>query len=477
MDKQTVVIATLLLYKALLIGIGVWASRRTHSEEDLFLGGRGLGPWVAAVSYSSSASSAWTLLGMSGLAYVVGVSAIWVVLGSVIGMLVAWGWIAPRLMVFSRLHGHLTLTDLLLHDTAGSWRTAIKWSASLIVLVSFVFYIAAQFQGAGNTFASTFDLSMRSSIVLGALIIMVYTLLGGFWAVSVTDTVQGLLMALTALLLPGAALIEIGGWQGFVSGLEAVSTPSQLSFTAGNAGLVAVGVVLGGLSIGIGTYGQPHLLVRFMALRDDSALRWGRWITIFWFLIVFLGMCFLGLVGHVLHAGVDNPETIFFVLIDSLFPTVLGAVLLAAVLSAIMSTADSQLLVAASALSHDLGLGRRLPGGVMLVSRLTIVVLVIAAVLVAIYLPEKIFNRVLFAWIALGSAFGPLLFARLLPLRVSAGSALASVLLGFALAVTLYLAPGSPGSIAERCLPFALASLILWLGRRRRRISAFSSTR
>lgn len=472
MDKQTVVVVTLVLYKVLLIGIGIWASRRTHSEDDFFLGGRGLGPWVAAVSYSSSASSAWTLLGMSGLAYVVGVSAIWVVLGSIIGMLVAWGWIAPRLMAFSRVHGHITLTDLLLHETVGGWRSAMKWSASLIVTISFVFYVAAQFQGAGNTFASTFDLSMRSSIVLGAGIIMVYTLLGGFWAVSVTDTVQGLLMAATALLLPVAALIEVGGWQGFVNGLETVSTPQQLGFTAGNAGLVAVGVVIGGLSIGIGTYGQPHLLVRFMALRDASALRWGRWITIFWYLIVFLGMCFLGLVGHVLHAGVDNPETIFFVLTDSLFPTVLAAILLAAVLSAIMSTADSQLLVAASAISHDLGLGRRLPGGVMLVSRLTIVALVVAAVLVAIYLPEKIFSRVLFAWIALGSAFGPLMFARLLEIRIAPAAALASVLFGFTLAVVLYLAPDTPGSIAERCLPFVLASLILWWGRRQRSCQA-----
>lgn len=467
MDRQSVIVVTLVIYQLLLVGIGIWASRRTRSEDDFFLGGRGLGPWVAAVSYSSSASSAWTLLGVSGLAYVVGVSAVWVVIGSIIGVLVAWGWIAPRLMTFSRLHGHMTLTDVLLHDTAGGWRTAIKWSAALIIIVSFVFYIAAQFQGAGNTFASTFDLSMHGSIVLGAAIIMVYTLLGGFWAVSVTDTVQGLLMAVTALLLPVAALFEVGGWQGFLSGLEAVSTPDQMSFTAGNAGLVAAGVVLGGLSIGIGTYGQPHLLVRFMALRDDSALRWGRRITILWYVIVFFGMCFLGLVGHILHAGLDNPETVFFVLTDSLFPTLLGAVLLAAVLSAIMSTADSQLLVAASALAHDLGLGRLLPGSVMLVSRLTIAVLVVAAVLVAIYLPERIFNRVLFAWIALGSAFGPLVFTRLLRLPVSPGSALASVLCGFALAVALYLAPGTPGSLAERGLPFALACVILWLGRRR----------
>jgi sodium/proline symporter len=464
-DHQTAVLLTLVLYKLALIGIGVWASRRMHGEDDFFLGGRGLGPWVAAISYSSSASSAWTLLGISGLAFVVGLSAVWVVVGSVIGMIIAWGWLAPRLMRFSRENGSITLTDVLLRGTTGRWRHALGALASMIIVTSFVFYVAAQFQGAGNTFASTFDLSMQGSIVLGAGIIMLYTLLGGFWAVSVTDTVQGLLMALTAVLLPVAALVAVGGWSGFVDGLRAVSTPEQLSLTAGNVGLMAIGVVAGGIAIGIGTFGQPHLMVRFMALRDDSALRWGGRISLLWYLLVFLGMCFLGLVGHVLHPRAENPEMVFFLLTDSLFPTLISAVLLAAVLSAIMSTADSQLLVAASALAHDLGLGRRIPGGVMLVSRLTIVLLVVLAVLVAIYLPEKIFSRVLFAWIALGSAFGPLLFARMLRFQVAAPAALVSVLTGFALAVALYLAPDRVGGLVDRVLPFVLASVVLWLGR------------
>jgi sodium/proline symporter len=463
MDRTTAVLVTLVVYKLVLIGIGIWASRRTHSEGDFFLGGRGLGPVVAAISYSSSASSAWTLLGMSGAAYLLGVSALWIAAGSVTGMLVAWYWIAPRLMTLSRERQYITMTDFLLADAGGGRRTALKWSASLILVVSFVFYVAAQFQGAGNTFASTFGLSMRESILLGAVIIMVYTLLGGFWAVSVTDTVQGLLMAATALLLPAVALAAVGGVGGFLEGLRAVSTPAQLSFTAGNAGLVAAGIVLGGLAIGFGTYGQPHLLVRFMALRDGRALRQARVITIFWYLAVFFGMCFLGLVGHVLHPGLDNPETVFFVLTESLFPTLLGAVLLAAVLSAIMSTADSQLLVAASAVAHDLDLGHRLPGGVMLISRLSIVALVVLAVLVAIYLPERIFSRVLFAWIALGSAFGPLVFVRLAGRAVAPERALASIWVGFSVAVALYLAPSAPGDIAERLLPFTLALLVLLL--------------
>lgn len=159
--------------------------------------------------------------------------------------------------------------------------------------------------------------------------------------------------------------------------LRAVSTPEQLSWTAGNAGLVACGVVAGGLSIGFGTYGQPHLMVRFMALRDEKALRQARAITILWYLVVFGGMCLAGLLGHVLLPAVANPETVFCALADSLFSPVLGAILLAAVLAAIMSTADSQLLVAASAIAHDLGLGRSRAQHRLSVSRLTIVGLVL----------------------------------------------------------------------------------------------------
>jgi sodium/proline symporter len=466
MDKATIVLITLVIYKTILIGIGFWASRRTRSEEDFFLGGRGLGPVVAAISYSSSASSAWTLLGLSGAAYVLGVSVVWIAGGSIIGMLVAWFWIAQRLMRFSRRHEQLTLTEFLAHDTAGGMRKGIVITASMIVIFSFVFYVAAQFQGAGNTFAATFDLPMAEAIIIGAVIIMVYTLLGGFWAVSVTDTLQGLLMAFTALLLPIAALVEVGGFSGFFEGLRAVSTPAQLSWTAGNGGLVAAGVIVGSLSIGFGTYGQPHLLVRFMALRDERAMRQARVITIFWYAVVFFGMCFLGLVGHILHASVDNPENIFFLLTDSLFTPVLGAILLAAVLSAIMSTADSQLLVAASAIAHDLGLAGDHAGRKLLLSRLTIVGLVAVAVLVAVYLPEKIFSRVLFAWIALGSAFGPTLFFRLAGASLRPGGVWLAILTGFGLAVLFYMLPNTPGDILERFVPFACGCGVLWFSRR-----------
>jgi sodium/proline symporter len=462
MEKTTVIALTLVIYKLVLIGIGFWASARNRNAEDFFLGGRGLGPVVAAISYSSSASSAWTLLGVSGAAYVMGVSVVWIAAGSFSGMLVAWFWIGPRLMAHSRREKQITLTDFLAQGATSGMRRAIVIAASSIIVFSFVFYVAAQFQGAGNTFSSSFGLSMSSSILTGAAIIMLYTLLGGFWAVSVTDTVQGLLMGLTAVLLPVTAIVQLGGVDGFAEGLKAVSTAQQLSWSAGNTGLFAIGLILGSLSIGFGTYGQPHLLVRFMALRDEKSLRQARAITIVWYLVVFSGMCLLGLAGHVLHPAAENPETIFFMLTDSLFTPILGGVLLAAVLSAIMSTADSQLLVAASAIAHDLGLGKGRPQRSLLISRLTIVGLVILAVLVALLLPEKIFSRVLFAWTALGAAFGPTLFFRLAGRHLSAGGVLAAIVTGFTLSVLFYLLPDAPGDILERLLPFLTGLAVLW---------------
>jgi sodium/proline symporter len=463
MEKSSVVLITLVIYKAILICIGIWASKRTSDSDDFFLGGRGLGPVVAALSYSSSAASAWVLLGLTGIAYVYGMSTIWVALGSITSMFVVWFWIAPRLMKFSRKHEHITLTEVVAHQTSGWQRRLVVWLSTFIIVASFVMYVAAQFQGAGNTFASSFDISMPSSIALGAFIIMLYTLLGGFWAVSVTDALQGTLMVIAALVMPIAAYLAVGGLPGLLDGLAAKSTQAQLSLTAGNAGLFALGIIFGGLAIGFGTYGQPHLMARIMALRDDKAMRQARMITIVWYLIVFLGMWFVGLSGHVLHSGLENSEQIFFVMLDGLFPPVISAIFLAAVLSAIMSTADSQLLSAAAAIANDLGLGSNNQQRVLLISRLTIVALVIASVIVAIYLPEKIFSRVLFAWMALGAAFGPVLFARLAGFYVTPLSVFSSILLGFGLTVILSFTANAPGDIAERLLPFIAALIPLYM--------------
>ncbi|WP_291869967.1 sodium/proline symporter [Maribacter sp.] len=470
MEKTTVIIITLLVYKVLLIGIGIWSSRRTKSNTDYFLGGRNLGPVVAAISYSASSSSAWTLLGMSGAAYVLGLSAIWIVLGCWLGVVLAWYYVAPKMRKYSAENNNITVIDFVAHKTTGTSRSAIVIVSSIIILISFAFYVAAQFQGAGSTLSTTFNMSVNGSIILGGLVIMIYTFLGGFWAVSITDTVQGVLMAITALILPTAAIISIGGFDALFEGLRATADPEYLSLSGKNTGLAVIGFAAGSLGIGFGPVGQPHLLVRFMALRDDKSVRQARVLTVVWFLIVFTGMLILGLAGQMLIPGLEGAavETVFFELTNRLFSPLWAAIIIAAVLSAIMSTADSQLLVGASSISHDLGLGNRFPKQRLLISRLAIAVVVIASIIISIYVPATIFDRALFAWSALGAAFGPIVIFKLSGFKYSGKIILLAILVGFVLAVIFFMLPNTIGDYVERIIPFVAGSIILWATRKRK---------
>lgn len=472
MSQAGIILLTLVLYKVVLVLIGLWAQRRNQSNEDYFLGGRKLGPLVAGISYGASAASAWTFLGLSGAAFVMGLSALWISLGTILCMCFSWIWMAPRMMRESHRHQLITLTDYLALDTEGAVRKTIVRLAAFVIVISLIFYVAAQFQGSGQTFSVTFNMSADTSIAMGAAIILLYTILGGFWAVSVTDTLQGLLMMIAAVLLPVTAIVSLGGLGAFIDSLLAVSSPEQLSFTAGNAGLTAVGFLFGLLTIGTGIFGQPHLVTRLMALRDDKALRQGRIISISWYATVFIGVVVLGLCGHIMLPDIDNPENIFFAMTDTLFPSIISAILLAAILSAIMSTADSQLLAIASVLAHDLGLSRLLPGREILVSRIVITLVCITAASVAIFLPEAIFTRVVFAWNAIGAAFGPVVILRLYGLNLSPWGVVTAITVGFSSTVVIYLLPDTPGDFAERIIPFVGCFAILLLSARKKRCSS-----
>lgn len=464
----TVALYTLIAYKVLLLSIGIWSQKRTKNNSDYFLGGRNLGPVVAAISYGASTASAWTLLGLSGAAYVLGFAAIWMVLGAIGGCIIAWVWIAPRLMQHSRKRQQLTLTEFLAEppgNKKSGTDSRVALLASIVILASFVFYIAAQFQGAATTFSSSFPVSFTGSLILGAAVITLYTFFGGFWAASITDTIQGGLMLVAAILLPLAALLALVNTGG--DSLSNAVNTSTLALTASNSGLAAIGFIAGSLAVGVGTFGQPHLLNRFMALAEERSLRKAQILSISWFSLVFAGTFSLGIMGRSLLPALEQPETLFFQLSELLLHPVIAAILLAAVLSAIMSTADSMLLVVASTIAHDLNLQRLLPGRELLVARLSMLAVAIAAVAIALFLPATIFERVLFAWIAIGSAFGPTVFARLAGASLAPTRVLYSIGTGFVLAVALYLLPDSPGNWAERLLPFLAASLMLLPGARR----------
>jgi sodium/proline symporter len=464
MSRAEAILYTLVVYKLALVGIGVWATRRTRDTSDFFLGGRHLGPWVAAISASASSSSAWTLVSVSGMAYLWGWPALWLFPATLSGFMINWLWVAPRLMPASRASGAITLTEFLAGPGAeAGWPRRIVVLASGIVLFSFTFYVAAQFQAAGQAFASAFGLEMGTAILVGAGVVLLYTLLGGFWAVSVTDTLQGLVMALTALVLPVAAVIAAGGPGAIVAALQSLGPAPGGPPTTG---IAAVGFVLGTLGIGLGYPGQPHVVNRFMALRDAQALREARVIALAWAAIIYAGMLTLGLAARALYAGQLADEQVLFEVANRMFAPVVAGLMIAAVLSAIMSTADSQLLVAASSASHDLSRRRR---GSLPVARLVVALISLLAVLVALLLPQSIFVRVLFAWHALGAAFGPPLLWRLAGFELPSAVVFAAMLAGFAGTVLLYWLPDTPGDWLERLMPFALALGICGAGASARR--------
>jgi sodium/proline symporter len=467
-STATAILVTLIAYKIVLVTIGLIAQRHTHDATDYFLGGRRLGPWVAALSASASSSSAWSLLGVSGAAYAWGLGSLWIFVACVGGFVLNWYVLAPALRRHAAASEALTVTDVLAGPKDAPGSAKIRWACTMIVLVSFMTYIGAQFQGAGKTFHETFEISMTSAILLGGGIVVLYTLLGGFWAVSVTDTLQGMVMVVAAVALPIAALVEIGGVAPLADALADVPVAGFASLTRDLPILAALGFVLGLLGIGLGYPGQPHVVNRYMALRDDDAVAVAKRIAIAWSVVLYAGMLLLGLCARVLLPQLADPEAAFVASTQLLLPPVVAGVMIAAVLSAVMSTADSQLLVAASSVAHDLPIASRKGASLMQRSRIVVLVCSAFAMAAALVGDPEIFSKVLFAWSAMGAAFGPLLLVIVIAGPVGPRHRLAAILVGFGLSVFAYfLVPGHARGAAERVVPFVVAFAIAWAGRGR----------
>lgn len=455
MSTVTITLITLIIYQGILLGIGYWAKGRNTDERDFFLGGRNVGPFITAMSYGASSSSAWVLLGLTGYFYTTGARALWILPGVWAGYVVVWLYIGPGLRRLADKYDLVTLVDYLALGVTGKLRKIIVWLAAFMIIFSFSFYVAGQFQGAGTAFVSAFDLPMSISVLIGAGVVLIYTWLGGFWAVSVTDAVQAGLMLLVAIILPIAAIVALGGpgafWHAVTSGTSSPSAPH-------GGALAMFGFVIGSLGIGIGPVGQPQLLTRLMAIDSEADIKRGFGLALGWAVVVFSAMAILGLAARALIAPeTGTSEGVFFALSNMILPGVLAGIVLAAVLSAIMSTADSLLLVAGSAAAHDLGLSRRFPKHALLVSRLTTAGLCVAAAVLTLALPASIYGRVLFAWSALGAAFGPLVIAMAMGRPARPEGVIAAMLTGFTLTVIFYLQPDTPGDWLERVLPFAIA--------------------
>ena len=470
MSDTSIVLMTLIAYKIILLGVGFWASKRVSDESDFFLasgrGGGGLGAWTAGLSYAASTSSAWVLLGFTGIVFTKGVVGLWLVPGIFGGYLLTWLVMGPRLNAETAAKGHITIVDFITGDMDAQFKRVTGLICAALIIFCFVFYISSQFQAAGNALDEVFGLSMAKAVILGAVIIVAYCLLGGFWAASVTDALQAGIMLLACLLVPIATVMAAGGIGSVVETLHATQHHDYFSFTEGAPGMAGIGVAMGLFGTGLGALGQPQLLNRIMAVRSQSERKKAAAITVGWGLIIYSGLIFLAFAGRALNVDTGG-ESLFFAATQNYLPPVIAGIVIAAVLSAVMSTVDSLLLAAASAVSHDSGFEYTSPQRALLFGRLAMVVVAAFAVLLTLTLPQEIFTRVLFSWVALGAAFGPVILVKCLGWNVRDGFKLAAILAGFAIAVSAYNVDGSGADVIEKWGSWAIGLGILAAGRQR----------
>ncbi|MEZ5965997.1 MAG: sodium/solute symporter [Planctomycetota bacterium] len=464
-----VVLITLGAYHVALLWIGAACRQRAQSEADYILGGKALGPWVTALSACASSSSSWTLLGVSGFAYRNGLCALWLLPGCIGGFALNWFLLGERLRRYTADTSDLSVIDVLARPARGhASERAIRVVAVGLLVASLLLYVAAQFHAAGLAFGSTFAVDPRLIVLAGAAVVVAYTWSGGFWAVSVTDTLQGLLMVVAAVALPVAGLVAVGGFGALAEGIHRLG-PAYRSLTHDEATTAALGLVFGLLSIGLGYPGQPHVVNRFMAVRDAAALRRARVISMTWAVLIYSGMVLAGLCARIVVPALANAESSFMELTRAAFPSVVTGLMLATVLSAIMSTVDTQLLSAGTAITHDLGLRASGPAAALRRSRLVVALVSAGAAVAAVLGSDTLFNRVLFAWTTLGAAFGPLLLCTVFLGPVSPLATVATMVMGAGLSVATYYTPGASRWLMNG-LPIVMAAVVAVAGVRRREV-------
>ena len=427
-------LVALAVYFGAMIGIGLYAFRKTKGGEDYMLGGRQLHPFVAALSAGASDMSGWLLMGLPGALYVSGMVEAWIAIGLTIGAGLNWIFVAPRLRQYTQIAGNaITVPSFFgnrLHDRTNILRIA----AGLIILVFFTFYVSSGMVAGGVFFQSMFGGPYLVGMLLVGGVTIVYTLFGGFLGASYTDVVQGLIMLVSLLVVPITAMFVVGGPAAMFDSVREVD-PSFGSLVSGGTW---VGI-LSAVAWGLGYFGQPHIIVRFMALRSSRDAKYGTVVGMTWMILCVGGAVFTAMAGlayfqqnqDVQITDATNGESVFLDLAQILFHPLIAGILLAAVLAAIMSTVSSQLIVTTSALVEDIvgGVGVKLGDVAKLWGgRIGVLVVSVIAVVLALDPDSSVLALVAFAWAGFGSAFGPIVLLSLFWRRLTmAGAAVGMV--------------------------------------------------
>ena len=437
MAASTYQVIALAIYFVAMIAIGLWANSKNNSLDDYVLGGRQLSPTVAALSAGASDMSGWLLMGLPGAVYLSGLSQAWLAVGLTIGAWCNWKFVAPRLRSYTEVAGDAVTVPVFLSNRLKDTKRVLRIVSGVVILVFFTFYVSSGMVSGGLFFKSSFGQEYHTGMLLLAGITVFYTLFGGFMGASYTDMVQGLLMLAALIAVPVITIIDLGGVGPVVESISQVR-PDALSIFAGTtfAGIIS------SLAWGLGYFGQPHIIVRFMAMRTPADAKSGRRIGISWMVLTVFGAlsgAFMGIAYFARHpeASLTNPETaesVFLDLSQILFHPLVAGLILAAVLAAIMSTLSSQLIVCSSALVEDLyGIfsSKKLSASKSLwLGRAGVAIVALVAGALAWNPNSSILQLVAFAWAGFGSAFGPTVLLSLYWRKLTTQGALASMITG-----------------------------------------------
>jgi sodium/proline symporter len=452
------------LYLVGMMAIGGVAWRMTHTLSDFVLGGRRLGGIVTALSAGASGMSGWLLLGLPGAFYLLGLNQIWIAIGLSIGAYLNWTIVCPRLRRLSeRADNALTLSDYFEARFNDDSRL-LRIVCASVILVFFTIYVASGLVSGALLFGATFGASYEHALWLCAAIIVSYTFLGGFLAVSWTDVVQALLMLFALVLVPFAAVQEIGGWQATIGQIGTLR-PGHLSAFSGLTALSTISL----LAWGLGYFGQPHILARFMAMKSAEEAPMARAVGMGWMTISLCGAMISGFVAvaYFQAAPLDNPETSFISLARVLFNPWLAGVFLAAVLAAVMSTADSQLIVSASALAEDFYRPFLRPHAsqreLVWVGRAGVIIIALLALWIASDPQSRVLDIVAYAWAGFGAGFGPAVLLSLTWRRMTRNGALAGMVAGAATVIVWANLDGGLFDVYEILPGFIISSLVIAL--------------
>jgi sodium/proline symporter len=467
-NEQIMNLGAMILYLLAILAIGVYFTRRASKNTDeYFLGGRGLGPWVAAFSAEASDMSGWLLMGLPGVAYFYGLAdAAWTAIGLAVGTYLNWLIVSKRLRKYSQVAGNsITIPDFF-SNRFKEKTPAIMLISSVFILIFFAVYVASCFMTGGKLFAQIFGGDYRTMMVITALIVVAYTLLGGFWAVCVSDFVQALIMVFAIIAVAIAGVVYAGGFNAVSDNIKNI--PGFVDFfnmatpIVDNAGKQIVGggatgwsaaspygilTICSTMAWGLGYFGMPQVLIRFFAVRKVGELKRARRVAIVWCVIAMTAAVFIGLLGRAIYQGTNDAtltesvlmsasgaENVFIVLSKTLFHPVIAGMVMAGILAAAMSSSDSYLLVASSALAKNIYQGVFQKGAsdkqVMWMSRIALCLIAVVSIRIAWNPDSVIFKVVSFAWAGFGAAFGPLMLFSLFWKRTTREGAIAGMLGG-----------------------------------------------